>query len=311
MIAPLFLDDFIGQGAIKRALTTFICAANAREEAADHVLLHGPPGLGKTTIARIISNELGANFQAIPAPVVAKAADLAAVLTNMKGSKNVLFIDEIHRLNATVEEMLYSAMDDCKLSVIIGEGIAARTVVIPLASFTMIGATTRISMLGGPFRDRFGIHLRLEQYSTEELQHIIIRAATKLELVVAPEAALAMAQRARGTPRIALRLLRRIRDVANVAKLETVDEKSCVAALETLGIDEHGLDHEDRKYLGFIANNYRESHVGINTIALGLNERKETIEETIEPYLIQLGLIKKTSRGRTLTRKGLDAAAVR
>lgn len=299
----LFLKDFLGQNDAKKSLKVFMQAACSREEILDHILLYGPPGLGKTTLANIISNEMDMNFHAIAAPAISKTADLASILTNLK-DRCVLFIDEIHRLSSTVEEMLYSAMDEFKLSVIVGEGVSARTMVITLPKFTLIGATTRLSMLGSPFRERFGIHIRFDFYDENDLCAIIDNAARSFNICLTKSAGLSIAKRSRGTPRIALRLLRRIRDFASVASLHSVDEEMCNQTLESLGIDQLGLDQSDRKYLGFLCSYYKDTHVGVDTIAMGISERKDTIEETIEPYLVQLGLIKKTSRGRILTQLG-------
>lgn len=302
---PLLLSDFIGQQDAINALQIFIQAAKNRGEMMDHILFYGHPGLGKTTLANIVANEMGVSFQAIAAPAISKSADLASVLTNLQ-ENHVLFIDEIHRLSSAVEEMLYSAMDDFKLSVIVGEGIAARTMTINIPRFTLIGATTRLSMLGMPFRERFGIHIRLDFYNEQDLCCIINNAANALGMTLVGNAASAIARRARGTPRVALRLLRRVRDFAEVQLSSCIDGNMCDDTLTNLGIDGLGLDHNDRKYLRFIYHNYRDSFVGINTIAMGINERKDTIEEMIEPYLVQLGLVKKTSRGRTSTAKTAD-----
>lgn len=303
---PLFLNDFIGQSEAKESLQVFIQAAKGREEMLDHILLYGHPGLGKTTLANIIANEMMVDFQAVSAPAISKSADLASVLTNLR-DKHILFIDEIHRLSSSVEEMLYSAMDDFKLSVIVGEGISARTMTMTIPKFTLIGATTRLSMLGSPFRERFGIHTRLEFYKESDLRTIVDHAAHALGISLETNAALSIAKRSRGTPRVALRLLRRVRDFADVAKQSHVNEEMCSSTLENLGIDSMGLDYGDRKYLNFIWTYYKDSCVGVNTIAMGINERKDTIEETIEPYLIQLGLIKKTSRGRAITARTFEA----
>ena len=302
---PTHLHEFIGQDDIIDTVDVFLRAAKSRGEMLDHVLLYGPPGLGKTTLANIVANEMGVGFQSIAAPAISKTADLASVLSNVR-EPHVLFVDEIHRLSPAVEEMLYSAMDERKLGVLIGEGVTARTMTIQLPPFTLVGATTRLSLLGAPFRERFGIHLRLDFYSEEALCTIIQHAAHAMDLVLINGAELSIARRARGTPRIALRLLRRVRDFANVAAQNAIDKEMCEGTLSQLGVDNLGLDHSDRKYLDFIFRHYRDSCVGINTIATGLSERKETLEDTVEPYLIKLGLIKKTNRGRLLTKRALE-----
>lgn len=298
-IRPLSLSDFTGQEQTRENLRVFIEAAKRRGGALDHVLLYGPPGLGKTTISHIIANELGVGFRASSGPIITKAADLAAVLTNLQPN-DVLFIDEIHRLNPAVEEILYPAMEDFKLDLIIGEGPAARTVRIDLNPFTLVGATTRIGLISNPLRDRFGIPLKLEFYSPEELKKLITRAAKVLNAEITDDGALEIAKRSRGTPRIALRLLRRIRDFAETAK-KPIDKKLADEALLKLEVDSLGLDSADRKYLNFIETHYNGGPVGIETIAAGLADQSDTIDETIEPFLIQQGFIQRTPRGRCLT----------
>jgi Holliday junction DNA helicase RuvB len=299
-LRPLKLDDFIGQEQARANLSIFISAARARGEALDHVLFVGPPGLGKTTLAQIVSRELGVNFRATSGPVIAKAGDLAALLTNLE-ERDVLFIDEIHRLNPAVEEILYPAMEDFQLDLIIGEGPAARSVKIDLAKFTLVGATTRAGLLTNPLRDRFGIPIRLNFYTEAELELIVSRGARVLGIGMTPEGANEIARRARGTPRIAGRLLRRVRDFAHVDKAAAIDRKVADRALVALEVDGAGLDAMDRRYLTTIAMNYGGGPVGVETIAAALSEPRDAIEEIIEPFLIQQGLIQRTPRGRLLT----------
>ena len=299
-IRPQTLDDFIGQSRVKANLAVFIAAARERREALDHVLLAGPPGLGKTTLAQIVARELGVNFRATSGPVIAKAGDLAALLTNLE-ERDVLFIDEIHRLNPAVEEVLYPAMEDFQLDLIIGEGPAARSVRIDLAKFTLIGATTRTGLLTTPLRDRFGIPLRLQYYSEEELLEIVRRNARILKVNLSDDGAREIARRSRGTPRIAGRLLRRVRDFAAVQKVAVVDARMADVALSAMEVDGLGLDAMDRRYLTCIAENFGGGPVGIETIAASLSEARDALEEVIEPYLIQQGLVARTPRGRVLT----------
>lgn len=302
-LRPKSLEEFVGQKAARENLRVFIEAAKSRGDALDHVLFFGPPGLGKTTLAQIISREMGVGFKATSGPVIAKSGDLAALLTNLEDG-DVLFIDEIHRLNPAVEEVLYPAMEDRALDLMIGEGPSARSVRIDLPRFTLVGATTRQGLLTTPLRDRFGIPVRLNFYTIDELEKVVSRAAYLLDLGIAPDGAREVATRARGTPRIAGRLLRRVRDFANVAGVETVDAKAADAALNRLEVDNLGLDAMDRRYLHMIADIYRGGPVGVETLAAGLSEPRDTIEEVIEPYLIQLGLIARTARGRMLNSRG-------
>jgi Holliday junction DNA helicase RuvB len=299
-LRPQKLDDFIGQAQARANLRVFIEAARTRREALDHVLFVGPPGLGKTTLAQIVSRELGVNFRATSGPVIAKAGDLAALLTNLE-ERDVLFIDEIHRLNPAVEEILYPAMEDYQLDLIIGEGPAARSVKIDLAKFTLVGATTRAGLLTNPLRDRFGIPIRLNFYSEAELEAIVNRGARVLNIAMTPDGANEIARRARGTPRIAGRLLRRVRDFALVGGVTSIDRAAADGALRELEVDGAGLDAMDRRYLILIAQNYGGGPVGIDTIAAALSEPRDAIEEIIEPFLIQKGFIQRTPRGRLLT----------
>ena len=299
-LRPQRLAEFIGQQQARSNLSVFIEAAKTRKEALDHVLFVGPPGLGKTTLAQILARELGVNFRATSGPVIAKAGDLAALLTNLE-ERDVLFIDEIHRLNPAVEEILYPAMEDFQLDLIIGEGPAARSVKIDLAKFTLVGATTRAGLLTNPLRDRFGIPVRLNFYSEAELEQIVNRGARVLGIGMTADGANEIARRARGTPRIAGRLLRRVRDFALVAGATSVDRAAADRALVQLEVDAAGLDAMDRRYLVNIAENYGGGPVGIETIAAALSEPRDAIEEIIEPFLIQKGFIQRTPRGRLLT----------
>ena len=299
-LRPQRLGEFIGQQQARSNLSVFIEAARARREALDHVLFVGPPGLGKTTLAQIVARELGVNFRATSGPVIAKAGDLAALLTNLE-EHDVLFIDEIHRLNPAVEEILYPAMEDFQLDLIIGEGPAARSVKIDLAAFTLIGATTRAGLLTNPLRDRFGIPVRLNFYSESELEEIVNRGARLLGIGMTADGANEIARRARGTPRIAGRLLRRVRDFALVAGATAIDRAAADRALVELEVDAAGLDGMDRRYLTTIAENYGGGPVGVETIAAALSEPRDAIEEIIEPFLIQKGFLQRTPRGRLLT----------
>lgn len=299
-LRPQSMDDFIGQEQARSNLKVFIQAARGRKEALDHVLLYGPPGLGKTTIAQIISRELGVGFRTTSGPLLSKAGDLAAILTNLQ-ENDVLFIDEIHRLNPSIEEVLYPAMEDFSLDIIIGEGPAARIVRIDLPKFTLVGATTRIGLISNPLRDRFGIPTRLEFYSNAELQIVVSRGAKILKANLTATGAAEIARRARGTPRIALRLLKRVRDFAAVAGHASIDAIAADNALNLLEVDGSGLDSADRRYLRFIAEKYAGGPVGLGTIAAALSEQTDSLEETVEPYLLQLGFIQRTPRGRMLT----------
>jgi len=299
-LRPQRLAEFIGQQQARSNLSVFIEAARTRREPLDHVLFVGPPGLGKTTLAQIVARELGVNFRATSGPVIAKAGDLAALLTNLE-DRDVLFIDEIHRLNPAVEEILYPAMEDFQLDLIIGEGPAARSVKIDLARFTLIGATTRAGLITNPLRDRFGIPVRLNFYSESELEEIVNRGARVLGIGMTADGANEIARRARGTPRIAGRLLRRVRDFALVAGATAIDRAAADRALIELEVDAAGLDAMDRRYLTTIAENYGGGPVGIETIAAALSEPRDAIEEIIEPFLIQRGFLQRTPRGRLLT----------
>ena len=299
-LRPQRLTEFVGQQQARSNLSVFIEAARARREPLDHVLFVGPPGLGKTTLAQIVARELGVNFRATSGPVIAKAGDLAALLTNLE-ERDVLFIDEIHRLNPAVEEILYPAMEDFQLDLIIGEGPAARSVKIDLAKFTLIGATTRAGLITNPLRDRFGIPVRLNFYSVGELEAIVNRGARVLGIGMTADGANEIARRARGTPRIAGRLLRRVRDFALVAGATAIDRAGADRALVELEVDAAGLDAMDRRYLTTIAENYGGGPVGIETIAAALSEPRDAIEEIIEPFLIQRGFLQRTPRGRLLT----------
>jgi Holliday junction DNA helicase RuvB len=299
-LRPQLLAEFVGQAQARKNLSIFIEAARKRGEALDHVLFVGPPGLGKTTLAQIVAKELGVGFRATSGPVIAKAGDLAALLTNLE-ERDVLFIDEIHRLSPAVEEVLYPAMEDFQLDLIIGEGPAARSVKIDLAQFTLIGATTRAGLLTTPLRDRFGIPIRLNFYTIEELETIVKRGARVLGMPMSEEGANEIARRARGTPRIAGRLLRRVRDFAAVDGAATIDRAAADRALRMLDVDAIGLDQMDRRYLETIAVSFGGGPVGIETIAAALSEPRDAIEEIIEPYLIQQGFLQRTPRGRVLT----------
>jgi len=302
-LRPKSLDEFIGQKAARENLRVFIEAAKRRGDPLDHVLFFGPPGLGKTTLAQIIARELGVGFRATSGPVIAKSGDLAAILTNLEDG-DVLFIDEIHRLAPPVEEILYPAMEDRVLDLMIGEGPSARSVRIDLPKFTLVGATTRQGLITTPLRDRFGIPVRLTFYSVEELEQVVRRAARLLGLALTEDGAKEVAKRSRGTPRIAGRLLRRVRDFAQAAGEAEVDATVADSALVRMEVDQLGLDAMDRRYLTMIADIYKGGPVGVETLAAGLSEPRDTIEEVIEPFLIQLGLVARTARGRCLNGPG-------
>ena len=299
-LRPLVLADFVGQAGARENLRIFIEAAKARREALDHVLFVGPPGLGKTTLAQIVARELGVNFRSTAGPIIAKSGDLAAQLTNLE-ERDVLFIDEIHRLNPAVEEILYPAMEDFQLDLMIGEGPAARSVKIDLSKFTLVGATTRAGLLSTPLRDRFGIPIRLNFYTIEELELIVKRGARVLGVAMSEDGANEIARRARGTPRIAGRLLRRVRDFAAVDGDASISRGVADKALRALDVDALGLDQMDRRYLEMIALSFGGGPVGVETMAAALSEPRDAIEEIIEPYLIQKGLVQRTPRGRLLT----------
>ena len=300
LLRPQRLSEFVGQEQARQNLSVFINAARKRGEALDHVLFVGPPGLGKTTLAQIVARELGVGFRATSGPVIAKAGDLAALLTGLE-ERDVLFIDEIHRLNPAVEEILYPAMEDFQLDLIIGEGPAARSVKIDIARFTLVGATTRAGLLTNPLRDRFGIPVRLNFYTVAELEQIVTRGARVLGVAISADGANEIARRSRGTPRIAGRLLRRVRDFASVADADSIDRTIADTALKALEVDAAGLDAMDRRYLTTIAMNYGGGPVGVETLAAALSEPRDAIEDIIEPYLIQCGLLQRTPRGRLLT----------
>ena len=299
-LRPQYLAEFTGQRILKENLQIFITAAKERGSALDHILFHGPPGLGKTTLSQVVARELGVGFRSTSGPVIVKPGDLAAVLTNLQ-PKDVLFIDEIHRLSPIVEEILYPAMEDFQLDLMIGEGPAARSIKIDLPPFTLIGATTRSGLLTTPLRDRFGIPLRLEFYEIDELKKIITRLATILGAQIEPDGALEIASRSRGTPRIAGRILRRVWDFAYVESKGMITKEVADKSLRRLGIDDLGLDDMDRKYLKAIAEFYNGGPVGLETLAAVLSEQRDTVEEVIEPYLMQIGFIQRTPRGRTVT----------
>jgi Holliday junction DNA helicase RuvB len=302
-LRPLVLGEFIGQQKLRENLAVFIEAARGRDEAMDHVLFYGPPGLGKTTLAQIVARELGVGFRATSGPVITRAGDLAALLTNLQ-PRDVLFIDEIHRLSPAVEEVLYPAMEDFQLDLIIGEGPAARSVRIDLPKFTLVGATTRLGLITTPLRERFGIPMRLNFYEPKELDLIVRRGARVVDLKINDGGAMEIARRSRGTPRVAGRLLRRVRDFANVAKVKIVDQKAADEMLKRLDVDDLGLDAMDRRYLRLIADHYGGGPVGVETLAAALSEQRDTIEDAIEPYLIQQGLLQRSPRGRMLTITG-------
>ena len=306
-LRPESLNEFIGQSALCGNLKIFMQATKKRKEALDHVLLYGPPGLGKTTLAKIISNELNVNFRSTSGPIIQRPGDLAALLTSLE-KNDILFIDEIHRLNNTVEEILYPAMEDLHLDIMIGEGPSARSVKIDLQPFTLIGATTRAGLLSNPLRDRFGIPARLEFYENEDMKEIVLRSSNLLNIKIDNEAALEIAQRSRGTPRVASRLVRRLRDIITSLNKENIEVKKDVAdeALLQLGVDKNGLDKMDQNYLNHLINDHNGGPVGLETLAAQMGEQKDSIEDVIEPYLIQKGFLQKTPRGRVATKIALE-----
>lgn len=309
-LRPQYLDDFVGQAQVRKNLKVFIEAAKSRREAMDHVLFFGPPGLGKTTLSQIMARELGVGFRATSGPVIARAGDLAAVLTNLQPN-DVLFIDEIHRLNPAVEEILYPAMEDYKLDLMIGEGPSARSVQIDLPPFTLVGATTRSGLISSPLRDRFGIPVRLSFYSAEELQSVLLRGAKSLQVPLTEDGAFEIARRSRGTPRIALRLLRRIRDFVNVSGASEITAPGADSALTHLEVDKYGLDAMDHRYLRYVIDHFDGGPVGLETLAAALAEQKDTLEDVIEPYLLQQGYIQRTPRGRMLTPQAYEALGIK
>ena len=302
-LRPRKLNEYIGQEKVKENLSIFVKAALSRGEALDHVLLYGPPGLGKTTLAAIIANELGVNFRVTSGPAIERSGDLAALLTNL-GERDVLFIDEIHRLSRSVEEVLYSAMEDFALDIIIGKGPSARSIRLDIAPFTLIGATTKAGALAAPLRDRFGVISRLEYYEPEALVHIIKRAAEILEIPIEERGAMEIARRSRGTPRVANRLLKRVRDFAQIEGDGIVTDVLADKALKMLEVDKAGLDHTDRRMLDAMIRKFAGGPVGLDTLAASISEETDTIEDVYEPYLLQLGFINRTPRGRIVTRAG-------
>ncbi len=301
-LRPKRFDDYIGQNSLKQKMSIFIEAAKRREESVDHILLYGPPGLGKTTLAGVIATEMGVNLKITSGPVLDKAGDLAAILTSLE-ENDILFIDEIHRLNTSVEEILYPAMEDKELDIIIGKGPSARSIRIELPNFTLIGATTRAGLLSSPLRDRFGVVHRMDYYEESELVDIILRGGRILGVEVREEGAREIALRSRGTPRIANRFLKRVRDYAEIRGDGIVDQKLSVEALSLLGVDSYGLDELDREILTSLVENYGGGPVGIETLSLVLGEDRKTLEEVYEPYLVKIGFIKRTHRGRVVTEK--------
>ncbi len=304
-LRPKNLNEYIGQKKVVNTLELFLDAVKKRGVATEHILLYGPPGLGKTTLAHIIANELKGEIKITSGAAISKVGDLAAILTNLK-SNDILFIDEIHRLPKNVEEMLYPVIEDYALDIIIGKGPSARTVRLPVPKITIVGATTKLALLSGPLRDRFGLILRLDFYTEDEMKEIITRTAKLLNVPITKEAAINIAKRARKTPRISNRILKRARDVIEVRKTQTVDDAMLHDLFHLLGIDERGLTDIDLKYLKLIGDKYQNTPTGIETIALSMSEDQQTVQEFVEPYLLQIGFIKKTSRGRILTAKGLS-----
>lgn len=309
-LRPLKLSEYIGQDKVKDNLKIFIEAAKIREEALDHVILHGPPGLGKTTLANIIAREMGGTLKITSGPAIERAGDLASILTTMNDN-DVLFIDEIHRLSRTVEEILYPAMEDYSLDIVIGKGAQAKSIRLDLSHFTLIGATTRIGLLTSPLRDRFGVQLSMEYYTYEELQEIITRSASILDFEITNEAALCIARRSRGTPRIANRLLKRVRDFSQVKGETVIDEKTALSALKSLDVDDEGFDRIDRKILEAIVHNFKGGPVGAETLSYFIGEELDTIVDVYEPYLLQKGFIVRTPRGRTATDRTYEHLGVK
>lgn len=299
-IRPLSLNEYVGQSAIKENIKIFIQAAQTRDESLDHVLLYGPPGLGKTTLAGVIAHEMDVKFKVTSGPAIEKPGDIAAILNNLQ-PRDILFIDEIHRLSKHIEEVLYSAMEDYCIDIVVGKGPAAKSIRLTLPKFTLIGATTRAGMLSSPLRDRFGIMQRLEYYSEEELSTIILRTAKILNTTLEEDAAREIAKCSRGTPRVANRLLKRVRDIALIKYNKPIDKDICLKALKLLNIDENGLDELDRRIVNIIAVQFKGGPVGLETLAAALGEEKDTLEDLYEPYLIQQGLLQRTPRGRMLT----------